>query len=528
MINVSREKINRLLSIHGWSGITLGLFLYVVIVTGAVAVLASEIGEWSAGGKNSEAPLTSGINKHVLAFAETVNSEYTEDVSIFGNSASNAVVFFHTHATNSSGLPDDLGTMIEFKPDNGEVILRRDGYGSELFGTDPGSALDHFIAELHINLHLPNPYGLYATGILGLVMFVAAGSGLVIHRSLLKDVFSPARYKNAVLHRRDRHVLAGSWALPFAFALAFTGSFYSFAISIGLPMVAKTAFGGDQMAMFSTLVGAPAASDETPAKTVNLDTLINDVISREGVNPTNLSISHFGRADAVVTIGLPAPEGQFIGKTIQYNGATGEYTRDKPFIGTQDSAGNTLIMLMGALHFGTFAGLLSKIVWVCMGFAMAFVTYTGMQFWVERRKDQPLWQKFNKALQVFAFGLPIALACSGIGFMLSAQATTTQFWTPVGFILGTIAMFVTPLIWRDVTLLKKRLMFLMGISLVILPPLRWLFVGNVADSFLTIDTNVLMLDCILLILGAYCLVKPRLKDINVVNTDKAKIKEAMS
>src|SRR3546814_2468228 len=91
-------------------------------------------------------------------------------------------------------------------------------------------------SDLHVRLHVPNPWGLLLTGILGLAMLVAAISGLLIHRHLFKDIFTLRTRANPVLVDRDRHSVAGTWSLPFAFILAFTGSFFSFFGTIGVPV----------------------------------------------------------------------------------------------------------------------------------------------------------------------------------------------------------------------------------------------------------------------------------------------------
>src|SRR3546814_12788024 len=64
-------------------------------------------------------------------------------------------------------------------------------------------------SDLHVRLHVPNPWGLLLTGILGLAMLVAAISGLLIHRHLFKDIFTLRTRANPVLVDRDRHSVAG-------------------------------------------------------------------------------------------------------------------------------------------------------------------------------------------------------------------------------------------------------------------------------------------------------------------------------
>lgn len=493
MIKLKKHKTKRLVAIHGWSGVILGLILYVVIVTGAVAVFAHEIGRWSAGGLASANPLSQGIHASMVEFARAVNPAYLEEVSLFENSAGHLVAFFHHHATNpASGKLDDKGVMIEFDPPANKIILRREGYGSELFGTDPLSALDSFIVDLHINLYLPGPWGLYATGILGLLLLVAAVSGLLIHRHLAKEIFMPPRYSNAVVNRKDRHVLAASWSLPFAFVLAFTGAFFSFAISLGLPIAAKSAYGGDQIAMREALVGRPAAKDDTPADITNLDKVLADSAARAGSLPTAMTISHWGRADATAVVHHPNPDGSIQRQSNAYNMVNAAFQRVKPRIGAAPSTGSMLFNLMGVLHFGHFAGLLSKIIWFSLGIAMAYVTLTGLHLWLERRSDSVLWQRFAAATTITGYGLNIALAGAALGFFISLPGATTQFWTPAGFVLGALVSIVAGCLLRAQPLRRKVLHLLLGIALLLIPAVRIGMGGAIGDPI------VAMLDLALL------------------------------
>ena len=69
-------------------------------------------------------------------------------------------------------------------------------------------------------------------------MMAAVVSGVLMHRHLIRDLFVAERPGRRLVSARDRHVLAASWSIPFAFVLAFTGSFFSFAGTVGLPLVA--------------------------------------------------------------------------------------------------------------------------------------------------------------------------------------------------------------------------------------------------------------------------------------------------
>src|SRR3546814_542392 len=113
-------------------------------------------------------------------------------------------------------------------------------------------------------------------------MLVAAISGLLIHRHLFKDIFTLRTRANPVLVDRDRHSVAGTWSLPFAFILAFTGSFFSFFGTIGVPVVAMAAFSGDVQALNDAVFGNPGKPDPRPAAIGNLDRITADAIRRTG------------------------------------------------------------------------------------------------------------------------------------------------------------------------------------------------------------------------------------------------------
>lgn len=499
MIDLAKDKTKRLLAIHGWSGVILGLLLYVVIVTGAAAVLAHEIGRWSAGGATTHNALRGGVHAHVMEIAEGVDKSFFEEVSIFENSTGNLVAYFHKHLLNDDGQPDDYGLMAEFDPATGEIVLEREGFASDLYGTDPLSALDAFIIDLHVNLHLPHPWGLYATGILGLLMLVAAVSGLIIHRHLLKDIFVPPRYSSALLNKRDRHILAGSWSLPFAFVLAFTGAFYSFAISLGFPVVTKSAFGGDRMAMIEALVGAQTAENDAAAGVANLDAIIARSETRAGSPAIGAFVTNWGRADAVMTVNHPGPEGKLVGFANVYSFSSGEFIKRKPFIGAEPSMANVAYTLMNSLHFGRFAGLVSKLIWVSLGIAMAYVTLTGLHLWIERRSDSRLWRRFAAATTITGYGTNIALAGAAIGFFLSLPGGTTQFWTPAGFIIAALASIAAGCLAPSREARRQILHFGLAAALLLIPVIRAGIHGGFGRG--DVDPIVVMMD-LALIFGA--------------------------
>ncbi len=477
MIHLPKNETKLMVAVHGWSGILLGLILYAVVLTGTAAVFADEIGTWSSGHMSSTSAFERPIAQSIQRLGKQTPPKYHEGVDLFEVGDHDLGAFFHRHEVDPNGELVSRG--IFYRLDNtGQVIDRQAGTSEEVFGPRNDDALSHFLVDTHVRLHLPNPWGLLLTGILGLAMLVAAVSGLMIHRHLFKDIFTLRRKANPVLFNRDRHSVAGTWSLPFAFILAFTGSFFSFFGTVGVPIVAMAAFGGDVQALNESVFGNPGQADPRPAPTSGLDRITRDAIQRTGEVPTFIAVENFGRADAKVTTFHPPEKGGVVPISLLYTGSDGRFEHVKPLIGAKPSAGGTLAGIMSPLHFGNFAGIISKAVWFGLGFAMCYVTLTGLRLWVVRRANEArslAW--LDRMVTIVGLGLPFALLCTAVAFLCSTSSGNALFWTPVGFLMASALVIIGGAFISDRGNLSLLLERGMGILMVILPLLRLLMGG---------------------------------------------------
>ncbi|MFP5305512.1 MAG: PepSY-associated TM helix domain-containing protein, partial [Gammaproteobacteria bacterium] len=438
---------------------------------------------------------------------------------------------------DEDGKPRERGVAAELDPRSGAVLDRREGTDEEIDAGDVSNALADFIVELHVNLHVPDPWGLLLTGVLGLAMLVAAVTGFVVHRHLIRELFTLRRYPPrrpkaapssldraageggtvrgadggvraaSLLKARDTHVIAGTWNLPFAFILAFTGSYFSFGSALGIPAVAMVAFGGDQEKMIEAVVGNPPAVDETPATMADLDAMIADVRARSGAEPSFVSIQHWGRADALVTMFMHYRDGALTGPTYVYGGASGEFRYAKPNLGLVPSAGGTLFALMAPLHFGNFAGVFSKAVWFALGFAGAYVSITGLLLWSQRRQEHRTWRVLARVTAWVGYGLPLALVAAGCAYFPARMRELTM--EPAMFAAFFAAALASAVLaWKlpELQAIRRALLGATAIGLVALPPLRWACGGvGWIDAFDAGLPTVIALDLIFVIGGMFCL-----------------------
>ena len=413
----------------------------------------------------------------------------------------------------SRKIPDATGKTSTYirsfivEPDTGLLLSAQAGLALPF--SEPERALEEFLVDLHVRLHVPDRWGLYLTGLLGIALLVAAITGVLIHRHIIREMFLAERPGNRLVSVRDRHNLAGVWSLPFAIVLAFTGAFLSFAISLGLPVVAFSAFAGDQQKALDAVVQTHIAEDATPAEFLDLETLLENARNQaDGLGVTVVGIRDYGRADAVVTTQHGRPSGHLRGLSLAHSGTTGEYLGKSHLVGNEESVGNTLAGLMTPLHYGNFAGKWSKITWAALGAAMTYTIVTGLQLWLRRRAANPNWAAGPKAMSVVIWGLPLAMMGSVYGYFFSRLTGDVERWTTDGFLIAMCLVLLFPVIWRtdEVQVLSLKLRKLLGALLLFTPVLR-LQTGGMSwgEALVFGGWDILFIEFLCVLLGVICL-----------------------
>jgi uncharacterized iron-regulated membrane protein len=502
---LSRPQLLRLVSVHGWTGAVLGLLLYAVVLTGTVAVFADRIEEWSAGGITTQTPIGPGTNTIIRSILDITPNGFLSEVSVFANGRGELLVFPHAEALNpESGNKEPYGALFRVDPITGKTLARDEGFVFRDPHTHEVSALSEFLVDLHVQLHVPSPWGLILTGVAGLAMVAFGATGFLMHRHIVRDIFVAPRPGQRLAALRDRHVLTGSWALLFTFILGFTGAYFSFAGTVFFPLLTEVTFGGDRDRMIAELFEESVPEDARYAQFVNLDAVIADATSRAGSPPRFLSIDNYGRRDARIATFHAPRSGEMTTVRTLYDGVSGAFLGFRQLIGKESSSGGVLMSLMLPLHTGDFAGTLSQSIWIGLGSAMAYLIVSGLQLWVRRREDELLWRRFGRAVTVVGYGLPVAMLMCAYAYFLALGAGADDFWwTPAGFLIGLIPGVVPGFVARNEDGLRWFYRLLLGIGLILLPIVRMATGGlDWATAIAQGQGTVLSVDLTLLLLGA--------------------------
>lgn len=237
---------------------------------------------------------------------------------------------------------------------------------------------DHYftdwLLELHFNFLLHDA-GLVVTSLFALVLLTLGVTGIFIYRKFWKQFFTLRWNSRLIVYFSDLHKMTGIIASPVLIILAFTGAWWN--IASLLYEIEEHSSGQEHHVMTDRLY-----NDE-----LSLDALITEAQSEiPGFQPTYLSMPW-----------EPGVNFAFYGDVPTRNFLLSQYSSIASFdpqsgehLGSLDireaSVGAKVVDSYRRLHFGDFAGLTSRIIWVVLGLAPVLLAITGLTLWAKRRK----------------------------------------------------------------------------------------------------------------------------------------------
>lgn len=367
-------------TVHTWTGIAAGFFLFIAFYTGALLVFHGAIDTW----QNPPWRATATAQVSTQQLAADFAASHPEQLGYFGlvlptpGAAQAPYVYWPSAEGARFATADDLQTT-------------RD--------TLPGGRLTNYLLALHESLGIP-VIGLYFMGIVSVLYGLALVSGFIIRLPrITQELFALRRGRNLKRMWQDAHNVIGLMSLPFHVMFALTGALLCLFAAM-LMALNILAFDGHLTSAFGqALATAPAVkASGKSAPMMPLPELVqraHDTALEHGVTtfrPDYIEFRNYGDANAVVVVrGLSQNTLGTFG-TVAMDGNTGKvlsiHAGD-----AYDVNGISYAALFG-LHFGFFGGATVKWLYFVLGLAGAFLFYSGNLLWIEsrrkrRRADQP-------------------------------------------------------------------------------------------------------------------------------------------
>ncbi|MGE0022227.1 MAG: PepSY-associated TM helix domain-containing protein [Hyphomicrobium sp.] len=418
------QFVRAMLAGHSALGIAFAALIYIVCLTGTLAVFTHELKRW----EQPDAPLIAG-SLTADAAAKAVENAYRKALALNaahdlfvmgpGDTQERLLVNFHDHDSGVEG--HWIGDA------EGNLVVEKHAPWAE------------FIADLHVRLHLPHTWGAFLVGLTGVALLSSLISGLLSHPRLFKDAFALRWGGSPLLQEADLHNRLGVWGLPFHVVVSTTGALLGLSTLI-VGVLALAAYEGDSEKAFATILGPLPTADETAAPVPDIAAMIRSVrAGHPDAEFASVFIQHIGKAGQMVNLGMKTP-GHLAMSNAYYFDGTGKPLGDGGL--ETGSIGQQILGALQPLHFGWFGGLLVKIVYGILGLALTIVTHSGVAIWLARRRERgrpaPHWEKVWTAL---AWSQPLGFAVAALAIFAGSEAAAVPAYlaTTVGCMLASQA-----------------------------------------------------------------------------------------
>lgn len=347
--------------IHGLAGLKLGLVMSVIVVSGTLAVFGHEW-DWLFGPYQRVQP--EGEPAGLAAVHTAAKRAYPDHVLL---------------ELKAPRGPRSAASLIAVAPDGQYRRLYVNPYQPSRVADTGMLSAQAFLRQLHQSLLLPR-YGRYFVSGLAALTLISMVSGLICYKRFWRGFLRLPRRRDLRTFLGDSHRLAAVWSIWFLALMAVTGLWYfyesasgTFGTHLGTPELATSALPEaestqpERISLQAAIAQARKAVPALDVQRIELPQHAHDPIAVQGRSGAWLV-----RPRATTVAVNP------------YDGAIHDVQR----AGELGVKGR-LHEAADPLHFGTFAGFASKLVWFVFGLSMSFLTISGMVIHAKRLRRRP-------------------------------------------------------------------------------------------------------------------------------------------
>ncbi|WP_230293128.1 PepSY domain-containing protein [Croceicoccus sp. Ery5] len=411
---IEAGTVKRALSAHAAIGLIAGALLYLVSLTGTVAVFYAEL-------QRIEQP---DVPEMTAIAPEAVQNGVEHALKQPSGNAPTTHLYVH--------MPVEDLPRATITTDNDAWHLDIDGN----IAMPEEIAWSDFLVALHYTLNLPALVGITIVGILGVMMLALSLSGVVALPRIFRDAFRLRARSPGGVALADWHNRLSVWTLPFGVAIALTGALIGLA-TVTAYGIAASDYGGDVAAVYEPIFGGEPAGDDAPAPAPDVAAALRYMARHYPQVEPSYAILHdpLTRGQHIQIVGLHDKRLIF-GEYYSFD-ASGNF---KGTAGLSDGDwGQQAAASTYQLHFGTFGGIWVKIAYALFGAALTAVCATGTYIWLGKRRRRGFDEPSLRAMwNGVIIGAPVALAISFAGRLAIGNTAplVAIFWVSYALCIG--------------------------------------------------------------------------------------------
>ena len=411
---IAPATTRRALNSHSWLGLLAGALLYLVCLSGTLAVIYPTFDRWEQPQVSEVATLSPGA----------VEAAYRQYLQQHHPTAGHLYLLLPRQDFPRASIGD--GQQDYYFNQHGQLTAPV---------VHPWRDL---LAKLHLYLLLPESYGMLVVSLTGIVLCALVISGLMAHRRIVKDAFSYRQKQR----QSDLHNRLSVWGAPFHLMFGATGAYFGLAALL-LALLAQVYYQGDQSKVMAAAFGAEPEL-QAPWQPAAIATALTDLARRSPDTPAiYVTLEDAGSAQQYLLIGARHRDRLIYAEQYRYTSA-GQFI-DK--VGFADgAAGRQLLFSIYRLHFGHFGGPAVRVIYLLLGLALTVVCATGINIWLNKRRHR---DALNNLWVGVVWGAPLALSLSAVSALLTQHAPAL-LW----LLLLVLAMAFAQ--WRNAPALARR------------------------------------------------------------------------
>jgi len=401
---ISAETVRAVLSSHSLLGLAFAAIIYLVCLTGTIAVFAPDLQRLELPRTPVAAQLAPEAAARALGAAA---KQVPGDVSLN--------LTLPSPARQGASLVAYKGRFER------NWAVAEDGSLSPL-----EAVWTEFLLYLHICLHLPRSWGGFLVGLTGVALLSSLVSGILAHPRVVRDAFHLRLGGSRRLQEADLHNRLGIWALPFHFTLALTGALLGLSTLI-VAVLSLLLYRGDTARVYALFLDPPPPVDARAAPLPDIAALVRQAQAQmAGAAVESIVVERPGRADMRVSVHGRQPRLLVAQEEVQFDARGRAIHVERA---ADLALGTRMLGGIGQLHFGWFGGFPVRLAYGLLGLALCVVTSSGVTIWLARRRDRgrpaPGWERVWAAA---CWGQPVILAVTSILAFFMPTVPLTPLW----------------------------------------------------------------------------------------------------
>ena len=340
--------------VHQWVGLKLSILLGFVFLTGTLAVFSNEI-DW------------------LLRPAMRVDPATVQGPVAWAEAARNIAAAQPRAKILLLNEPIDRGFALVATvqhPDGGRGFVYAHPSTGAVQGEGDWVGAQRILRNMHRHLNLPTAIGVPIVSALSVLLLISVATSFVVYKKWWRGFLRPVRWRDARTAMGDVHRLAGLWSLWFVALIGATGLWY-----LAESTVAK-APPAPRAKVAAVKLDAQGLADRLPASLSAAQAAYPGLRIQRIVFPAG-------------KVGAFQFQGQHKALLVREraNAAWTEAATGKVVLltdGRELTVHQRISEMADPLHFGTFGGVWTKLIWFAFGLAMTSLAVSGVAVYALR------------------------------------------------------------------------------------------------------------------------------------------------